>query len=332
MNPAAVILLKKTAALAHDERLRTLLLSVLTGVVIAVVLPMLIIVSIFNAEAGYSREIAKIVFDGGPIPNEVSEELAGYMEEMIEAFQIIDDLIDEMEDTETDEDTEESEESEDEGLDRIKIKSFFYILYFTKDLSEFDEDFYTDFIECFENTEDDAEIYEALEESLDYTFSDVEKEEIRSLYLYIKYGFSATDQITGIPGEAFDDETFARLMEEATKYIGFPYVWGGSSPSTSFDCSGYVCWVYTHSGVYDLPRTTAQNIYNRCVPVSKEELKPGDLVFFTGTYQTSNPVSHIGIYVGDNQMLHAGDPIGYASLGNSYWIKHFYSYGRLSGM
>ncbi len=118
-------------------------------------------------------------------------------------------------------------------------------------------------------------------------------------------------------------------MGEATKYIGRPYVWGGSSPSTSFDCSGFICWSYTKSGVYNLPRTTAQGIYNQCAPVKKEDLKPGDLVFFTGTYNSGSPVSHIGIYVGDNQMLHAGDPIGYANLGNSYWIKHWYGGGRL---
>ena len=163
-------------------------------------------------------------------------------------------------------------------------------------------------------------------------FTEREKEEIHELYLFIRFGYSSTNQIggiTGIPGEAFSDETFARLMGEATKYIGRPYVWGGSSPATSFDCSGFVCWSYTKSGVYNLPRTTAQGIYNQCVPVAKEDLKPGDLVFFTGTYNSGSPVSHIGIYVGDNQMLHAGDPIGYANLGNSYWIRHWYGGGRL---
>ena len=199
-------------------------------------------------------------------------------------------------------------------------------------MSAQDEDFYDNFIGCFAGSEDDAEVCERLADCLNHSFSDAEKEEIRSLYLYIKYGFSSTDRITGIPGAAFDDEDFARLMGEATKYIGWPYVWGGSSPATSFDCSGFVCWVYTHSGVYDLPRTTAQSIYNQCVPVSRDELKPGDLVFFTGTYATTNAVSHIGIFVGDNQMIHAGDPIGYANLGNSYWIKHLYGYGRLAGM
>lgn len=110
-----------------------------------------------------------------------------------------------------------------------------------------------------------------------------------------------------IPGEALSDPSFAALMAEATKYIGWPYVWGGSSPSTSFDCSGFVCWVYTASGVHNLPRTTAQGIYNQCAIIPSSEAKPGDIIFFTGTYDSAGPVSHVGIYVGDNKMLHCGN-------------------------
>lgn len=132
-----------------------------------------------------------------------------------------------------------------------------------------------------------------------------------------------------IPGEALNDPAFAALMKETTKYIGWPYVWGGSSPSTSFDCSGFVCWVYTASGVHNLPRTTAQGIYNQCARVSPSEAKPGDLIFFTGTYDSGVPVSHVGIYVGDNKMLHCGNPIQYADITSSYWSQHFYAFGRL---
>ena len=132
-----------------------------------------------------------------------------------------------------------------------------------------------------------------------------------------------------IPGEALDDPTFAALMEEATKYIGWPYVWGGSSPSTSFDCSGFVCWVYTASGVHNLPRTTAQGIYNQCAIISPSEAKPGDIIFFTGTYDSPGPVSHVGIYVGGGMMLHCGSPIQYANINSSYWQTHFYAFGRL---
>ncbi len=133
-----------------------------------------------------------------------------------------------------------------------------------------------------------------------------------------------------IPDEALSDPAFAALMAEATKYIGWPYVWGGSSPSTSFDCSGFVCWVYTASGVHNLPRTTAQGIYNQCAVLPASEAKPGDLIFFTGTYDSAGPVSHIGIYVGDNKMLHCGSPIQYADITSAYWTQHFYAFGRLS--
>ena len=112
--------------------------------------------------------------------------------------------------------------------------------------------------------------------------------------------------------------------------MGYPYVWGGSSPSTSFDCSGFVCWVFSNSGVHNLPRTTAQGIYNQCARVSPADAKPGDIIFFTGTYDSGVPVSHVGIYVGNN-MIHCGKPIQYASISTSYWTQHFYAFGRLSG-
>ena len=115
--------------------------------------------------------------------------------------------------------------------------------------------------------------------------------------------------------------------EEATKYIGYPYVWGGSSPSTSFDCSGYISWVLNHSG-WNVGRQTAKGLYNLCTPVSAAQVKPGDLVFFKGTYDTPG-VSHCGIYVGNSIMLHCGDPISYTNLNSKYWQEHFYSYGRL---
>ena len=130
-----------------------------------------------------------------------------------------------------------------------------------------------------------------------------------------------------IPPEALDDEVFAAIIKEAEKYLGYPYVWGGSSPSTSFDCSGFVSWVINHSG-WDVGRLGAQGLCNVCTPVSSANVKPGDLVFFTGTYDTPG-VSHVGIYVGNNMMIHCGDPISYANLNSSYWQSHFYRYGRL---
>ena len=123
----------------------------------------------------------------------------------------------------------------------------------------------------------------------------------------------------------------AALIAEAENYLGYPYVWGGSSPSTSFDCSGFVCYVVTHSGYYNLPRTTAQGIYNQCHHISASEARAGDIIFFTGTYNSGNPVTHVGIYVGGGQMIHCGDPIKYSSINTPYWQSHFYAFGRLPG-
>ena len=130
-----------------------------------------------------------------------------------------------------------------------------------------------------------------------------------------------------IPPEALKDETFAAMIAEAEKYVGFPYVWGGSSPSTSFDCSGFISWVVNHSG-WNVGRQTAQGLYNLCTPVTAEQAKPGDLVFFVGTYDTPG-VSHVGLYVGNSVMLHCGDPISYTNLNSSYWQIHLFCYGRL---
>lgn len=130
-----------------------------------------------------------------------------------------------------------------------------------------------------------------------------------------------------IPPEALSDDRFAAMMDEATKYLGYPYVWGGSTPATSFDCSGFVCWVVNHSG-WSVGRTTAEGLRQLCVRVSPEEVRPGDLIFFEGTYDTAG-ASHVGIYVGDNKMIHCGDPIQYANINSSYFSSHFMQFGRL---
>ena len=133
-----------------------------------------------------------------------------------------------------------------------------------------------------------------------------------------------------IPPDALTDPDFAALINEAEKYLGYPYVWGGSSPSTSFDCSGFVCWVLNQSGVYPMSRTTAQGIFNQCAIIPPSEARPGDIIFFTGTYASSGAVSHVGIYVGNGMMIHCGNPIQYASVNSTYWTQHFYAYGRLN--
>lgn len=141
-----------------------------------------------------------------------------------------------------------------------------------------------------------------------------------------KYIENPPDDYT-VNAEYLTDEKFATLITEAEKYLGYPYVWGGSNPSTSFDCSGFVSYVLTNSGLVNTGRLGAQGLYNVCSPVSSADVKPGDLVFFVGTYDTPG-VSHVGIYVGDNVMLHCGDPIQYTSINTSYWQSHFYAFGR----
>ena len=131
-----------------------------------------------------------------------------------------------------------------------------------------------------------------------------------------------------VPAEALTDEEFAAIYKEAQKYVGTPYVWGGSTPETGFDCSGYVCWVYNQNG-YNVGRTTANGLWNKCQHISEAEAKPGDLVFFKGTYDTPG-MSHTGIYLGNGMMVSAGDPIKYANIHSSYWQKYLSGFGRLS--
>jgi len=133
-----------------------------------------------------------------------------------------------------------------------------------------------------------------------------------------------------IPSEALSDEKFARMIEEAEKYLGMPYVWGGSSPSTSFDCSGFVCWVINNSGNgWSVGRTTANGLRGKCSYVSPADAQPGDLIFFEKTYNTVG-ASHVGIYVGNGMMIHCGDPISYTSINSTYWQSHFLGFGRIN--
>ena len=132
-----------------------------------------------------------------------------------------------------------------------------------------------------------------------------------------------------VPESYLEDETFRRILEEAEKYIGYPYVWGGDSPETSFDCSGFVSYVFTNSGVRNVGRLGATSLYGACRKITPEEARPGDLVFFEKTISGVDGITHCGIYVGDGFMLHCGSPIGYADLRDSYWQQHFFGYGRL---
>jgi len=135
--------------------------------------------------------------------------------------------------------------------------------------------------------------------------------------------------IPAYSGEPMDGSTFEALLAEAQRYIGMRYRFGGSSPSTGFDCSGYLCYILNQSGAASFGRTTAQGLFNHCAPVSRANAKPGDLIFFHSTYSCPNPVTHVALYLGGDSFIHCGDPIGYGSLGSSYWQQHFYSFGRL---
>lgn len=353
---SAALAVKAAVYTGTDKRVRTLIASVITGFVVLILLPFLLIISIYSGGAQFNREIATAVFNGGPIPTDISAEYAQQISLFIDIFDKLDDRIQEI-----------NEEIEGESLDDIRIKAVLFSLYFTDRTAVFDDAFYNDFVYCFAETEEisdsesEEEIirYAAIEDMeqayknvsalTEKSITDTGQKNIENLYLFIRFGYTNAPvlpgysdggtgggggigggDMSGIPPEALNDEKFAQLMNEATKYIGFPYVWGGANPQTSFDCSGFVCWSFTQSGVYNLPRTTAQNIYNQCMPVSESDLKPGDLVFFTKTYSTTNAVTHIGIYVGGGNFLHCGDPIGYAKLSNPYWTSHFYGYGRLS--
>ena len=142
-------------------------------------------------------------------------------------------------------------------------------------------------------------------------------------------GSSGEYQDYDIPGEALTDEKFRKMITEAEKYLGYPYVWGGSSPSTSFDCSGFVSWVINHCGNgWNVGRQTANGLMGQCDIIPKSEAKPGDLIFFQKTYNTSG-ASHVGIYVGNGMMIHCGSPISYASIETSYWRQHYYCMGRI---
>lgn len=143
-------------------------------------------------------------------------------------------------------------------------------------------------------------------------------------------------QLYDVPQAYLDaDPQFARLMEEAEKFVGYPYVWGGSDPETSFDCSGFISWIFTETGVSNVGRLGATGLYGACRPVSAEEARPGDVIFFTGTLgegvDGNDGITHCGLYVGDGWMIHCGSPLGFADLSRPYWQEHFYGYGRLYG-
>ena len=341
----AAVAAKAAAAAVSSKQGRTAVATVVTAVLLPFMLAVVVVLSLLDGTTNHNVAAVKQAFFGGTLTGQIPQEYRGYMEDIQKSFASIDQLISEIENL------------EDGSADTYRIKSLFYALYFGDEQPSIRAQ--RRYVDCFIRYEErirqienedgttteesylaavyitDLElIYHNLEQYLGKVLT--YEQEYNALKIYqivssaVETTFPEPSYENPSAGESMGDGSFQALLAEAKKYIGMPYVWGGSNPGEGFDCSGYVCWVYSHAGVYPLSRTSAQGIYNQCEVVPREEIQPGDLIFFSGTYATTNTVSHVGIYVGENQMLHCGDPIGYANINSSYWTQHFYAAGRLN--
>ncbi|MCD8248502.1 MAG: C40 family peptidase [Lachnospiraceae bacterium] len=333
--PVVVRVVKVSLAAVSDERVRTAVAAVVVGILMPFFLTVILILCALSATAEHNHAAVDLTFHGGYLSASLPAEYRTYIETMQESLAELDGIVAEI-----------NGMAEDGSVDAYSVKSVFYSLFFGEEQPRMDTEDYQRFADCFvtyeEREDEDGETYTVAISLADYEViygnigeafhlevTQEDRTNIWRVYALARYGTEDPIGNGMEPGEAMGDGSFAALFAEATRYIGYAYVWGGSSPDTGFDCSGYVCWVYTQSGVYDLARTSAQGIFDQCAVVEKEELQPGDLVFFTGTYASGTPVSHVGIYVGGSQMLHCGDPIGYASIDSAYWSSHYYAGGRL---
>ena len=343
----AAVAAKAAVAAASSKQGRIAVATVVAAVLLPFMLAVVVVLSLLDGTSNHNIAAVKQAFFGGTLTGQIPSEYRGYMEDIQNSFVSIDQLVSEIENL------------EDGPADDYRIKSLFYALYFGDGQPSLHAQ--RKFVDCFiqyeerirriENEDgtmteepylaavyitDLEQIYHNLELFLGKALTYEQKYNALRIYQIVTSTAGETfpddSEGNGNPsaGESMGDGSFQALLAEAQKYIGMPYVWGGSNPSEGFDCSGYVCWVYSHAGVYPLSRTSAQGIYNQCEVISREEMPPGDLVFFSGTYATTNTVSHVGIYVGGNQMLHCGDPVGYANINSSYWTQHFYAVGRLN--
>ena len=337
--PAAAVLAVKAAVLAaSDHRVRTAAVSTAAALLTPFLLIVVVLLCTLSGTADHNKTAVELAFHGGYLSSQMPVEYRMCIEKMKESFIELDAVI-----------ADVNAMCEDGEVDAYRVKSVFYSLFFGAEQPRMDREDYRSFADCFVNYEEredeEGETYTVavpitdqevicgkIASALDREVTPEKKTNAQRIYTLAKYG-QVLPGGNGIqPGVAMGDGSFSALFAEASRYIGYPYVWGGSSPETSFDCSGYICWVYTQSGVYNLPRTTAQGIFDQCAVVPKEEMQPGDLIFFTGTYASATPVSHVGIYVGDGQMLHAGSPIGYGNIHSAYWTSHYYAAGRLPHM
>ena len=327
--PAAIIIVKASFAAATDKRVRTAILSVAAAVLMPFILIIAVILCALSGAANHNTAAVRQTFHGGYVSAQMPSEYRNHIEKMQDSFRELDGIISEI-----------NSMAEGGTVDAYRVKAIFYSLFFGADQAGAGS--YHTFVDCFvdyEEREDDEgnpytvaipisnleTVYANLSATLGREITLENKSNAQRIYTLAQSGENGL-----VPGEALGDGSYAALMFEAEKYIGMPYVWGGSTPATGYDSSGYVCWVYSQAGVAYLPRTTAQGIYNRCAVISREEVQPGDLIFFTGTYASGSTVTHLGIYVGNGQMLHAGNPIGYADIDSPYWSRHYYACGRLS--
>lgn len=331
---AAVLAAKAVLAAASDKRGRTAIATVVAAVLMPFILIVVMILCALSGTVGHNSAAVDLAFNDGYLSAGLPADYQMYIEKMRESFRELDAVLAEI-----------NEMAEDGTVDGYRVKAVFYSLFFGAEQPRMNDDDYRGFADCFvdyeerENEEgqtytaavpitDMEAVYGNLSALLGRGITDEDRANVQRIYVRAKYGQAGPG--SGLsPGEAMGEGSFAALIAEGEKYLGYPYVWGGSTPETSFDCSGFVCWVYTRSGAYPLSRTTATGIYNQCAIVPKEEAQPGDLVFFSGTYASSGPVSHVGIYVGGGRMLHCGSPIGYTSIETAYWRGKFFSFGRL---
>lgn len=344
--PVAAAAAKVAAVVLCNDKLRKTVGWIIAAILSPLILIIVLICALVSGTADHNIVAMDLCFNGGVISGNAPENYRGYIEDMRGSFALLDSAI-------------ASVDGEMEGgdsLDSTRVKAIFYSLYFGAESPSRVE--HRKFVECFVTYEEHTRtvenedgttseetytvavpirelsvVYSNISQTMGIAVTSENQTNANRIYALVLYGKGGIGMEGAyIPGEPIGDGSYQDLIAEAEKYLGYPYVWGGSTPATSFDCSGYVCWVYTQSGVYNLPRTTATGIYNQCAVIPKSEAKPGDLIFFTGTYATSKPVSHVGIYVGNNRMIHCGSPISYANTDSSYWTKHFYAFGRLPGI
>jgi cell wall-associated NlpC family hydrolase len=306
--PAVILAVKAAALAATDHRARTAVASVIAAVLLPFILVIVMVLSLLDGTSTHNISAIDSAFHGGAISAQTPDEYRIYLEEIRQSFSALESImggIDYIEDGE---------------IDGERIKSIFYSMFFgeTQPSKRAQEDFVDCFVEYEERTDGDGNTYMAaipitdmetvygkIQSQLGQTISTEQRANAQRIYGVAAYGLAMPGGMTA--GAAMGDGSYQALLSEATKYIGYPYRWGGSSPATSFDCSGYICWIFTQSGVYHMPRVSAQGIFSQCAVIPKDEAKPGDLIFFTKTYASSTPVSHVGLYVGNNQMLHCGD-------------------------